>query len=230
MVEYCAAAAPGSVLLLGEYAVTEPDAPGVAMAIQPEVHATLEPGGSPRISGRMGAQWFTWTPARCDSPMFAALVAECGAPAGAITVDSTEFAGPHGKLGLGSSAAVAVAVATLLVATARAGEREDDRETEGGRAYAAPVTPAAACDRADAGLEPGPDALRRPHRDLLGHDGAHQRDEGIPLPHQPLALVAGDEPRHHRVGGGEANAGLLPPGRLPDGSARPARHGAPLSP
>ena len=151
MVEYCAAAAPGSVLLLGEYAVTEPDAPGVAMAIQPEVHATLEPGGSPRISGRMGAQWFTWTPVRCDSPMFAALVAECGAPAGAITVDSTEFAGPHGKLGLGSSAAVAVAVATLLVATARAGEREDDRETEGGRAYAAPVTPAAACDRADAG-------------------------------------------------------------------------------
>ena len=110
---------PGSVLLLGEYAVTEPEAPGVAVALHPEVRATLAVGEPPRIAGRMGARRFTWTPEGCDSPLFAALVAECGPPPGSITVDSSRFAGTHGKLGLGSSAAVAVAVAALLVAGAR---------------------------------------------------------------------------------------------------------------
>ena len=137
------------------------------MAIQPEVHATLEPGGAPCISGRMGARTFGWTPKRCDAPIFAALVAEYGPPAGTITVDSTEFAGPHGKLGLGSSAAVAVAVAALLVAPPRAGEREDERVGEADRAGAAPDTAAVACDRFEAGrqvphgdLSAGADAVR----------------------------------------------------------------------
>lgn len=123
------------------------------MAVLPEVHATLDFGAAPRISGRMGAQRFTWTPKRCDSPMFSALVAECGTPAGTITVDSTGFAGPHGKLGLGSSAAVAVAVAALLVAPPRSGEREDDRAGAAGCACAAPDTAAAACDRSEAGRQ-----------------------------------------------------------------------------
>ena len=114
-----AVAVPGSVLLLGEYAVTEPDAPGVAVALHPEVRATFDAGGPPRIAGRMGARRFTWTPAGCDSPLFAALVAECGPPSGSISVDSSGFAGPHGKLGLGSSAAAAVAVAALLVTAGR---------------------------------------------------------------------------------------------------------------
>ena len=124
----CAVAAPGSVLLLGEYAVTEPDAPGVAVALHPEVHATLDRGGPPRIAGRMGAQRFAWTPRHCDSPLFTALVAECGPPGGSITVDSTQFAGPHGKLGLGSSAAVAVAVAALLAACRQGTECAPDRD------------------------------------------------------------------------------------------------------
>ena len=126
-------AVPGSVLLLGEYAVTEPDAPGVAMALYPEVHATLAPGTSPRIAGRMGALRFSWTPRHCDSPLFAALVGECGQPGGSITVDSSEFAGPHGKLGLGSSAAVAVAVAALLATHRIGAERGSDRERGTGR-------------------------------------------------------------------------------------------------
>ena len=124
----CAVAAPGSVLLLGEYAVTEPDAPGVAVALHPEVHATLDRGGPPRIAGRMGAQRFAWTPRHCDSPLFTALVAECGPPGGSITVDSTRFVGPHGKLGLGSSAAVAVAVAALLAACRQGAECAPDRD------------------------------------------------------------------------------------------------------
>ena len=46
--------------------------------------------------------------------MLSALVRECGAPAGTIEVDSSALSGPHGKLGLGSSAAVAAVVAALL--------------------------------------------------------------------------------------------------------------------
>ena len=115
LAELCAVAAPGSVLLLGEYAVTE-RAPGVAVAVHPDVHATFERRGPPRIIGRMATQRFNWTPQRSDSPLFSALVERCGPPEGCISVDSTEFAGPHGKLGLGSSAAVAVVVAALLLA------------------------------------------------------------------------------------------------------------------
>ena len=115
MTETCAAAAPGSVLLLGEYAVTEADAPGVALGVRPEVRASYAADRPPRIRGQMGAQRFAWTPQACDSPLFAALVAECGAPRGAIDVDSGAFAGPRGKLGLGSSAAVAAVVAALLL-------------------------------------------------------------------------------------------------------------------
>lgn len=149
LAKHCAVAVPGSVLLLGEYAVVDPGAPGVAIAVRPEVRATLEPGGAPRIAGRMGAQRFGWTPRRCDSPLFKALVAECGPPAGSITVDSTEFAGPHGKLGLGSSAAVAVAVAALLASPLQAGERRDDRVY--GKSCAAPETAAGAADQHGAG-------------------------------------------------------------------------------
>ena len=115
MTEPCAAAAPGSVLLLGEYAVTEPEAPGVALGVLPEVRAAWAAERAPRITGRMGAQRFTWTPHACDSPLLAALVAECGAPRGAIEVDSGALAGKHGKLGLGSSAAVAAVVAAMLL-------------------------------------------------------------------------------------------------------------------
>ena len=109
------------MLLLGEYAVTEPDAPGVALGVLPEVRAAWAADGPPRITGRMGEQRFTWTPQISDSPLFAALVAECGPPRGAIEVDSGAFMGEHGKLGLGSSAAAAVAVAALLLHGPQAG-------------------------------------------------------------------------------------------------------------
>ena len=114
-------AAPGNVLLLGEYAVTEPDAPGIALGVLPEVRATCDADRPPRIVGRMGAQSFTWSPAGSDSALLSALVRECGAPAGTIEVDSSAFSGPHGKLGLGSSAAVAAVVAALLLTHDRGG-------------------------------------------------------------------------------------------------------------
>ncbi len=100
-------AAPDNVLLLGEYAVTEPDAPGIALGVLPEVLATCDADRPPRIVGRMGAQSFTWSPAGSDSTLLSALLRECRAPSGTIEVDSSAFSGPHGKLALGSSAAAA---------------------------------------------------------------------------------------------------------------------------
>ena len=101
--------------MLGEYAITEAGAPGIALALLPEVRATWDPRGEPRITGRMGSLGFRWTPDRSDSTLLTALVRECGPPRGSIEVDSSAFVGPHGKLGLGSSAAVAVVVAALLL-------------------------------------------------------------------------------------------------------------------
>ena len=145
--------APGSVLLLGEYAVTEPNAPGVALAVLPEVHAVFDPSRPPYITGRMRAKRFDWTPRCCDSPLFAALVAECGPPDGSITVDSTHFAGPHGKLGLGSSAAVAVVVAALLLARQQRHAQVSDREaTE-------VATQARAATKAEGGVMTSPGIL-----------------------------------------------------------------------
>ena len=151
----CAVAAPGSVLLLGEYAVTEPD-------------GSRRSGGAPstrytlrliarRPAAHRWAAWerrrFAWTPRHCDSPLFTALVAECGPSGGSITVDSTQFAGPHGKLGLGSSAAVAVAVAALLAACRQADRvRIRDRDDPDDRdALSATTTCPPSLTRSEAG-------------------------------------------------------------------------------
>ncbi len=106
--------APGNILLLGEYAVTETGAPGIALGIPREARATLHANETPRIAGRMGTQRFAWTPKQCNSPLLDVLVRECGEPRGSISVDTSAFAGPHGKLGLGSSAAAAVVISALL--------------------------------------------------------------------------------------------------------------------
>ena len=178
-------AAPGSVLLLGEYAVTEPDAPGVAIAIDPRVRATLTAGGSPSISGRMGAQRFTWTPRRSDSPLFTALAAECGPPAGSIVVDSTAFAGPRGKLGLGSSAAVAVAVAALLSAPRQvaewatgsaSGEAGAASDLAAGAAARSRVARAGPRGEFPTGGGPSPDGMRR--RVFAAALAAHRAAQG----------------------------------------------------
>lgn len=107
--------APGSVLLLGEYAITMEGAQGISIAVFPEVTATWKPNGIQRIVGSMGSKRYYWTPERCDSVLFQSLVSECGPPTGEIEVDSSSFVGSYGKLGLGSSAAVAVVVAALLL-------------------------------------------------------------------------------------------------------------------
>ncbi len=135
MTDRLTVAAPGNVLLLGEYAITESDAPGIALGVLPEVRATFDEARPPRIVGRMGARSFTWSPTGCDSALLSALVRECGTPAGTVEVDSSALTGPHGKLGLGSSAAVAAVVAALL--QHRDGPSDGDGEADRRRVFRA---------------------------------------------------------------------------------------------
>ena len=184
-------AAPGNVLLLGEYAVTEPDAPGIALAVLPEVRATCDASRPPRIVGRMYPRSFTWTPAGCDSALLAALVRECGTPAGTIKVDSSAFSGPHGKLGLGSSAAVAATVAALLLHhdPPCGGELETDRQ----RVFRAAL---AAHRGAQGGRGSGYDVAASVWGGVVRFTGGHlpavRRHRPAALP--SLCLVAGTTP------------------------------------
>lgn len=184
-------AAPGNVLLLGEYAVTEPDAPGIALGVLPEVRATCDADRPPRIVGRMGAQSFTWSPAASDSALLSALVRECGAPAGTIEVDSSAFSGPHGKLGLGSSAAVAATVAALLLHRDHpcAGDLEADRR----RVFRAALT---AHRSAQGGRGSGYDVAASVWGGVVRFTGGHlptvRRHRPAALP--ALCLVAGTTP------------------------------------
>ena len=184
-------AAPGNVLLLGEYAVTEPDAPGVALAVLPEARATCDAGRQPHIVGRMGERSFTWTPTGCDAPLLAALVRECGPPAGTIEVDSSAFSGPHGKLGLGSSAAVAVTVAALLLHHDR--PRGDDVEADRRRAFRAAL---AAHRSAQGGRGSGYDVAASVWGGVVRFTGGRlptvRRHRPAALP--ALCLVAGTTP------------------------------------
>ena len=191
MTDRVTVAAPGNVLLLGEYAVTEPDAPGIALAVRPEVCATHDVGRPPRIVGRMGARSFTWTPAGYDSPLLAALVRECGTPAGTIEVDSSAFSGPHGKLGLGSSAAVATVVAALLQQQGRS--RGGDLEADRRRVFRAAL---AAHRSAQGGRGSGYDVAASVWGGVVRFTGGHlpaaRRHNPATLP--ALCLVAGTTP------------------------------------
>ena len=201
MTDRLAVAAPGSVLLLGEYAITEVGAPGIALALLPEVRATCDPRGEPRITGRMGPLGFRWTPDRCDSTLLTALVRECGPPRGSIEVDSSAFVGPHGKLGLGSSAAVAVVVAALLLPPAsRRGWHLGMARPPG---LAEPL-----------GMEPRPPRLVEPlgmearPPGLAEPPGALAEPLGLGQPRPPGVLV---EPREMRHQGAPRVVGRIAP-------------------
>ena len=191
MTDRVTVAAPANVLLLGEYAVTEPDAPGIALAVLPEVCATCDVGRPPCIVGRMGARNFTWTPTGCDSRLLAALVRECGTPAGTIEVDSSAFSGPHGKLGLGSSAAVATVVAALLQPQGRS--RGGDLEAHRRRVFRAAL---AAHRSAQGGRGSGYDVAASVWGGVVRFTGGHlpavRRHRPAALP--ALCLVAGTTP------------------------------------
>lgn len=116
--------APGSVLLLGEYAVLWPGGLGVAASVEPRVRVLLRAGGDAlRIEGTDGIDRFAW-PSRAGG-LLEAVVRACGrtlgrAPGPAlVTVDSGALTGGGRTPGLGSSAAVAAALTCALLAGPR---------------------------------------------------------------------------------------------------------------
>ena len=127
---------PGNILLMGEYAVLEPGGQGIALAIEPRVHARADAASKLCARGVFGGQTADWE-ARPDSVAeahaggratgkFGAILERlsdtipriCGTEphrlTGKITVDSSAFFADGRKSGFGSSAAVTVALALLL--------------------------------------------------------------------------------------------------------------------
>ena len=123
--------APGNVLLLGEYAVTEEGGLGVAVGSGPRAVATISPFSRLTLIARMGEGSRRW-PAE-ELPLMSAAVEifklrRLPLPTGAITLDTTAFYAGERKLGFGSSAAAAVVLtAALLAAPDRNGESVQDR-------------------------------------------------------------------------------------------------------
>ena len=112
--------APGSVLLLGEYAVLQPGGLGVAAAVEPRVRVRVRPAADAlRIEGTDGIGRFAWRAGAGD--LLDAVVDACAGVLGRapdpalVEVDSGALTEGGRKLGLGSSAAVAVAVTRVLL-------------------------------------------------------------------------------------------------------------------
>jgi phosphomevalonate kinase len=112
---------PANLLLLGEYAVTEPGGLGIALAIEPRVSAISAPAGSPLLVGlseRGEARWPGAQAGLLEAVAQAVLahLRERGIrelPAVEVVVDSRLL-----PKGYGSSAAVAVAVSAALLSRA----------------------------------------------------------------------------------------------------------------
>lgn len=131
-----AASAPGKLVLVGEYAVLE-GAPALVLAVDRRARVTIRPapGEDTLVEARGAAAGVArYRANRVNGPTALPLVdAILGAfgdalhlaqaPPFAATLDTTEFVGRDGKLGLGSSAALTVAFAGAVAEhTGRAGD------------------------------------------------------------------------------------------------------------
>ncbi len=197
-VEPLECSAPGSVLLLGEYAVLWPGGLGVAAAVEPRVRVRVRAARALRIEGTDGIDRFAW-PSRAGGSgapggLLEAVVGACARALGRapdpalVTVDSGALTGGGRKLGLGSSAAVAVAVThallggpcgaasldTVFLAALRA-----HRAAQGGRGSGYDV---AASTYGGAGLFHG------------GGEPRFERGPGAPAPPAELFMILGDRP------------------------------------
>lgn len=123
--------APGNVLLLGEYAVTEEGGLGVALGTGPRARAATSPSDDLTVTARMGAQTVHWP--REPLPLAEAAVAilsrrDVQIRPSAIEIDTSDFYRGERKLGFGSSAAAAVLLTALLM-----GEEPGKSNESGGR-------------------------------------------------------------------------------------------------
>lgn len=181
--------APGSVLLLGEYAVLQPGGLGVAAAVEPRVRVRVGPADGLRIEGTDGIDRFAWRAGA--GGLLGAVVAACAGALGRmpspglVEVDSSALTGDGRKLGLGSSAAVAVAVTSALL---------------GGPGGAAPLdtvfhTALRAHRAAQGGRGSGYDVAASTYGGTgLFHGGGNPRFEPLVAAHPHLFMVLGDRP------------------------------------
>jgi phosphomevalonate kinase len=124
--------APGNLLLLGEYAVTEQGGLGVALAVDRRVVMNTEPAPELMVEGRWGGRALRWTRDSADqSPLISAIVEawqeQCSMraddraargynlPEARILIDSSALFSGGRKSGFGSSAAVTVALTCTLL-------------------------------------------------------------------------------------------------------------------
>ena len=125
---------PGTILLLGEYAVLEEGGLGLAMAVETRVRLEASPASSLSIEGRWPGRSISWTPGQRGTNAIVEAAVDTvsewlGCPPRArVLVDSSAFFTSDGrKTGLGSSAAVSVAlVCGLLHAAGDMGPRVPD--------------------------------------------------------------------------------------------------------
>ena len=129
---------PGNLLLLGEYAVTEEEGLGLALAVDKRVDAEIRPSPVLIVEGRWAEQTVLWSAeSPGGSPLINGIVETwreqlysqglclleadtpklCGRrdPAARIVVDSSAFFTGGRKSGFGSSAAVTVALTCALL-------------------------------------------------------------------------------------------------------------------
>lgn len=182
--------APGSVLLLGEYAVLQPGGLGVAAAVEPRVRVRVRPAADAlRIEGTNGIDRFAWRAGAGD--LLDAVVDACATELGRapdpalVRVDSGAFTEGGRKLGLGSSAAVAVAVTRALLGGS------------GGRVRLDTVfrTALSAHRAAQGGRGSGYDVAVSTYGGTgLFHGGEEPRFEPLPAAPADLFLVLGDRP------------------------------------
>lgn len=182
--------APGSVLLLGEYAVLQPGGLGVAAAVEPRVRVRVRPAADAlRIEGTDGVDRFAWRAGA--GGLLDAVVDACAIELGrapdpaAVAVDSGALTGGGRKLGLGASAAVAVAVTRALLDGAGRGARLDTVFRTALSAHRA----------AQGGRGSGYDVAVSTYGGTgLFHGGEEPRFEPLPAAPADLFLVLGDRP------------------------------------
>ena len=129
--------APGKLVILGEYAVLTAGEPGVVVAVDRGVRVNVLPQRSERARAGADALWAPASGAWCLSPggVVGAALASATSYLQAVAVPlspfsltvHSELAGPHGKYGLGSSAAVVVAVVAAVLASAAPRTLHGDR-------------------------------------------------------------------------------------------------------
>ena len=180
--------APGSVLLLGEYAVLQPGGLGVAAAVEPRVRVRVRPAADAlRIEGTDGVERFAWRAGA--GGLLDAVVDACATELGraphpaAVAVDSGALTGDGRKLGLGASAAVAVAMTRALLDGSGRGVRLDTVFRTALSAHRA----------AQGGRGSGYDVAVSTYGGTgLFHGGGEPRFEPLPAAPEDLFLVLGD--------------------------------------